>query len=164
MKYFQKLCETCSHQECCTKSASPLLFEDDLKKLKTLGKPEEEYVELIKIDGKNFKALKKKEDSKTCVFWDDEKQMCSVYDKRPFECRAYPFSLEMEDDKCFWTIYSCNPDTDWKWTEDYLKNLERERGFKQIMENIEYFEQHPDNTVGLEGESQFAFIREVRNN
>ena len=87
-----------------------------------------------------------------------------MYDKRPFECRAFPFSLELVDDKCYWTIYSCNPNSDWKWSEDYLQNLEKEIGFKQIMENIEYFNEHPDQTLGLANEFQFTFIREVNKN
>ncbi len=32
------------------------------------------------------------------------------------------------------------------------------------MENIEYFNQHPDKTLGLANESKFTFIREVKKN
>ena len=32
------------------------------------------------------------------------------------------------------------------------------------MENIEYFNQHPDKTLGLANESKFTFIREVNTN
>jgi len=164
MNYFKKLCGSCSQQGCCTSSASPLLFPDDLEKLRTTGKSEEEYIQHIEIKGKKFKALKKKGNSNTCIFWDEEKQNCSVYDKKPFECNAFPFSLELVDDKCYWTIYSCNPDNDWKWSEDYLQILEKEIGFKQIMENIDYFNEHPDKTLGLTNESKFIFIREVNKN
>jgi len=164
MNYFKKLCDNCTQQGCCTSSASPLLFQDDLEKLRNTGKSEEEYIQYIEIKGKKFKALKKKRNSNICIFWDEEKEKCSVYDKRPFECRAFPFSLELVDDKCYWTIYSCNPDSDWKWSEDYLQNLEKEIGFKQIMENIEYFNEHPDQTLGLANEFQFTFIREVNKN
>lgn len=73
-----------------------------------------------------------------------------MYDKIPFECRAFPFSLELVDDKCYWIVYSYNLDSDRKWSEDYLQNLKKDIGFKQIMESTEYFNEHPDNTLGLQ--------------
>jgi len=161
MKDFKKLCTNCTHQACCTKSASPLVFTDDLKKLRTTGKSEEQYIQYFEIKGKKFKALKKKGNSNICVFWDEEKEMCSIYDKRPFECRAFPFSLELVNGKCYWTVYPCNPDSDWKWSEEYLENLEKDEQFKEIMENIDYFVLHPEITVGIENESKYTFLREV---
>ncbi len=34
----------------------------------------------------------------------------------------------------------------------------------KFLENIEYFNQHPDKTLGLANESKFTFIREVKKN
>ena len=69
-----------------------LLFPNDLEKLLTTGKSEEECIQHIEINGKKFKALKKKRNSNVCIFWDEEKEKCSVYNKRPFEWSFSIFS------------------------------------------------------------------------
>ena len=121
---FEKLCGNCSHQNCCTNSAEPILFSHDLKKLEAIGKKNDQYLQEIKVDGKKVDAIKKKKDSSICVFWDEEKKHCSVYENRPFDCRAYPFDILLIDGKYHWIVYSCNTDSDWKWSEDFLQNLE----------------------------------------
>lgn len=161
MNDFRKLCENCSHQGCCTRSASPLVFSDDLKKLETVNNDENKFTQFFTIKGKKFRGLVKKKNSDICIFWDEDTKQCTVYDKRPFECRAFPFSLEKVNGKYYWTIYSCNQDADWQWTEEYLQNLENDPQFDEIMQNIEYFVLHPETTVSEYKEYDYTIIREV---
>lgn len=161
MNTFKKLCGNCKHQGCCTRSVSPMLFSQDLEDLKAIGKATDEFIGELEIKGKKFKTLKKKPNSNTCIFWDEEKKNCSIYNKRPFECRAYPFSLELVNGKCYWMIYSCNPEANWKWSEDYLEILEKDKQYEEIMQNIEYFVRHLETTLHEWIGEQYTIIREV---
>ncbi|MBU1727323.1 MAG: YkgJ family cysteine cluster protein [Candidatus Omnitrophica bacterium] len=40
----------------------------------------------------------------TCAFFDIDKNMCKIYDERPFECRLYPFLLSMRNKKVLLTV------------------------------------------------------------
>jgi len=160
---FNKLCDSCNHQGCCTSFASPLLFSHDLKDLKNIGKDGKEFVKEIKINGRNVKTLKKKDNSSICVFWNESKGMCSIYKNRPFDCRAYPFDIYFIDGKCHWIVYSCNPESEWRWTEKYLQMLENDKQFKEVMENIDvYSDLTQINKLEKSKQYPFTVLREVR--
>ena len=160
---FNKLCDSCTHQGCCTSFASPLVFSHDLKDLKNIGKGGEEFVKEIKINGRNVKTLKKKNNSSICVFWDENKGMCSIYKNRPFDCRAYPFDIYFIDGKYHWIVYSCNPESDWRWTEKYLQMLENDKQFKEVIENIDvYSDLTQINKLEKSKQYPFTVLREVR--
>lgn len=159
----QKLCDGCKHQSCCTGFASPLLFSTDLEKLKSIGKFNDKFLKDLTINGKTVKTIKKKDDSSTCIFWDEENTQCSIYQNRPFDCRMFPFDVYSIEGKFYWVVYSCNPDSDWRWSEEYLRALEAEPQFDEIMENIDVF----GDLTWLKSlkEAQkipFTIIREVR--
>jgi Fe-S-cluster containining protein len=162
MSDFSQLCASCRTQGCCTDSAVPLVFDSDLVDLKAIHKDTNEFLHNRNVNGVLIKALNKKLNSSICVFWDEQNQRCSIYDRRPFDCRAYPFDILKLDGKFYWIVYSCNPQSNWQWTEEYLQMLEHDKAFQEVMEKIEIFS---DNTsLILPNESKktpYTLLREV---
>ena len=159
---FKQLCTSCTHQACCTDFAAPLVFKEDIEDLKEIGKAGKEWLKDIIIQNKPIKVIKKKSNSKICTFWDEEKSRCSIYENRPFECRMFPFDIYKIDGKFHWVVYSCNSESDWNWSEDYLTMLENDKSFPDILDNISYFA----DTVqmdALEKEQKISYtvLREV---
>jgi len=162
MTDFKQLCSSCTHQACCTDFAAPLVFTEDIKDLKDIGKDSDEYLEEIIIQNKPVKRIKKKPNSNACTFWDEEKRMCSIYNKRPFECRMFPFDINPIDGKFYWIIFSCNPDSDWKWTEEYLTMMENDKSFPDILDNISLFaDMIQKDVLDKEQEILYTVLREV---
>ena len=162
---FEKLCGSCPHQNCCTNSQEPILFQSDLKRLNFIGKNNDDYLQTINIKGTNVKAIRKKQDSSECIFWDNQSSKCSIYDSRPFDCKAYPFDILQIDGKYHWIVYSCNEESDWKWSEEYLTMLESDSSFKNILENIEIFTNNTERILPLESpKTSYTILREVKNN
>jgi len=162
MNDFKKLCESCSEQGCCTNSATPLIFPSDLEKLKRIGKATDQFLKKKDVGKYSIDIIKKKENSNMCIFWDEDAKNCSIYSERPFDCRAYPFDILKVDGEYHWIVYSCNPSSDWKWSESYLKMLEEDPGFDEIIKNIEIFEQHTKMILPTESQkTQFVILRKV---
>lgn len=40
----------------------------------------------------------------TCAFF-NQKELCDIYNKRPFDCRFFPFDVHKIDGKFFWIIW-----------------------------------------------------------
>ncbi len=102
MKYtesFEKLCGSCPHQNCCTNSQEPLVFGKDFEDLKKIGKANENYLKKITIKGMQVNAIKRKENSTNCIFWDDSGKKCSIYSQRPFDCRDQIFKSGNNDER-----------------------------------------------------------------
>lgn len=162
MSSFEKLCGSCKHQGCCTNSAVPLVFSYDLHDLKAIRKDSNEFLKEINVYGKKIKAIRKKENSNICVFWDENKNLCSIYQNRPFDCRAYPFDIHLINGKYHWIVYSCNPESNWEWSEEYLQTLEQDKQFNEIMEQIEIFAGHTRMILPHEsGKTSYTVLREV---
>jgi len=158
----EKLCESCKTQGCCTDSAVPLVFSQDYEDLKSIGKASSEFLKEIKINGKKAKAIKKKNASTTCIFFDEDERKCSIYQNRPFDCRAYPFDILLINEKYHWIVYSCNPDSDWKWAESYLEALESDKQFEELMEKIDIFAGHTKIILPQESKkTPFTILRQV---
>jgi len=163
MVSFNTLCDSCKHCGCCTNSAVPLVFSHDFEDLKSIGKASNEFLKEITVFGKKIRAIKKKNDSNSCIFWDEQKRACSIYDKRPFDCRAYPFDIHLVNGKYCWIVYSCNPESNWTWSEEYLQFLENDKQFNEIMEEIEVFAGHTKMILPQESQkTSFTILREVR--
>ncbi|WP_299290609.1 YkgJ family cysteine cluster protein [Nitrosopumilus sp.] len=159
---FESLCGKCDHKNCCTNSAVPLVFQDDLKKLKNIDPNCEENLKFVNIDGVNVSAIKKKTDSLECIYWDAEMGGCTVYDGRPMDCRLYPFDILFLNGSYHWIVYSCNDKSDWKWSETHLSSLESEDGFPDLMRNIELFSKHTDMILPNESEkTPYVVLRKV---
>ncbi len=163
MTSFKSLCESCQHQGCCTDSSVPLVFSNDFKALQDIKKSGDEYLQDLEIKGRKVKALKKKKNSTVCVFWDEEKKTCSVYENRPFDCRAYPFDIRLINGKYHWIVYSCNPDSNWKWSENFLEELEEYVMSNGILKDIETFANNTELILPKESlKTSFVVLREVK--
>ena len=157
---FNKLCGSCNHHGCCTGFANPFVFSHDLAKLESIGKSGDVFLQTIKINGQDVKIIKKKNNSNICTFYDEDKKICTVYNNRPADCRAYPFDICLIDNKYHWIVYSCNITSDWSWSEKYLQMLENDVQFKELLEKIDVF------AIGSLDELQksqvpFKILREV---
>ena len=162
MSDFKKLCESCSEQSCCTNSAVPLVFTSDLKKLKKIGKATDQFLKKKKIGKYSIDTIKKKVNSDMCVFWNENTKNCSIYSERPFDCKAYPFDILKIDGQYHWIVYSCNPSSNWKWSEFYLNMLEKDLGFNEIMAKIEIFEEHTKMILPSESKkTPYIILRKV---
>ena len=157
------LCNNCKKLSCCTDFFPPLLYPTDLISLKNAGKSESDFIKNIRINGTVVKTIKKKENSTACMFWDEEERLCSVYNNRPFDCKMYPFDVIWSNNAYHWIIYSCNPDSDWKWTEAYLQKLEADPQFNEMMQNSEGLRLTSDNVecLGNIEEPPYAILRKV---
>ncbi len=159
---FKELCGSCKHQGCCTSFASPLVFSRDLENLENIGKAGDEFLREITIRGQRVTTIRKKTNSNTCTFWDDDKHVCSIYENRPFDCRMYPFDIYMIDGKYTWIVYSCNPESKWQWSETHLKMLENDERFYEVMRNIEAFSDLSEIDVIMKGHNlPYTILREV---
>jgi Fe-S-cluster containining protein len=160
---FTKLCGSCQHQGCCTNSSVPLVFSEDLRALTSIGKSGKEFLQEVTIKNKNVLAVKKKNNSNVCVFWNETGKMCSVYENRPFDCRAYPFDIKFIDGKYHWIVYSCNLDSDWKWSEDYLQVLEKDMESNNIFKDMKTFANNTELILPQESQkTPFTVLRKVR--
>jgi drug/metabolite transporter (DMT)-like permease/Fe-S-cluster containining protein len=159
---FKALCNSCTHQSCCTSFASPLLFPTDIERLKLIGKDGDQYVRDVIIEGKKAKIIRKKPNTPLCVFWDKKNMKCSIYNDRPFDCFMYPFDIFRIGEKYYWVVYSCNPASTWKWTEDYLKMLENNPQFIEVAKNIDIFSNLREiNHLNILDKLPYTVIREV---
>ncbi len=158
---FSRLCSNCKTMGCCTNSAVPLVFSSDLVSLKSINKDNDDFLHDRNVNGTFIKAVNKKPNSNECIFWDGRKG-CSIYKQRPFDCRAYPFDILKINGKFHWIVYSCNPQSDWQWTENYLQMLEHDKAFSEVMEKIEIFA--GNTSLILPDESKktpYTILREV---
>lgn len=140
----------------------PLVFDSDYTALESIGKIGNEFLHDRNVNGNIIKAINKKKNSNHCIFWDEKDSKCSIYHQRPFDCRAYPFDILKIDGQYHWIVYSCNPDSNWSWTEEYLSALEHDDAFSEVMSKAEIFS---GNTVLiLPNESQktpYVTLRKV---
>lgn len=158
---FEKLCGSCDHKNCCTDSAVPLVFSKDLEKIKKTI-PGTDYLKIVEINGISVNAIKKKEGTTECVFWNDSSGGCSIYDSRPMDCKLYPFDILFIDDSYHWIVYSCNKKSDWTWTESHLTSLENDDGFNDLMNNLELFSEHTKMILPSESEkTSYTILRKV---
>lgn len=163
MADFSQLCDSCKTQGCCTNSGVPLVFDSDFIALKSINKVSSDFLHDRNVNGKTIKAINKKQNSSECIFWDGEKKGCSIYKYRPFDCRAYPFDILEIDKKFYWIVYSCNPQSDWHWTEDYLQMLEHDVAFSEVMQKIEIFSGNTSLVLPEESKkTPYVVLREVK--
>ena len=159
---FENLCGNCSHKNCCTDSAVPLVFSKDLEKIKKIDLQYIKHIKTIEINGEQISAIKKKEGSTECVFWDSDTGGCTIYESRPMDCRLYPFDILYVNNSYQWIVYSCNKDSDWSWSEDHLKSLENDDGFDELMKNLDVFSEHTKMILPSESEkTPYTILRKV---
>ncbi len=159
---FDTLCGKCNHKNCCTDSAVPLVFSKDLEKIKKKDSLYANNIKTVKINGINIDAIKKKDNSLECIYWDVNLGGCKIYESRPIDCRLYPFDIMLVDNSYHWIVYSCNPDSDWSWSEDHLQNLENDDGFDDLMKNIAFFSEHTKMILPKESiKTEYTVLRKI---
>jgi len=95
-------CDLCAR--CCTQEFNDHVFllEEDVETIRHIDSEKVEpapYYELCDQHGNFYVsgyALKTKEDG-SCTFLENKR--CTIYEKRPFICRLYPFMLHLEADE-----------------------------------------------------------------
>ena len=160
---FETLCSSCKHSGCCTSFPSPMLFSQDLINLQSIGKGGAEFIKETITNGIKIRTIRKKNNSTTCTFWDENEKKCSIYNHRPFDCRIYPFDIYLIDGKYHWIVYSCNPDSDWKWSEEYLQALEKDKRFTEVIENLKNYSDLSEIKT-LQYEVPYTILREINYN
>ncbi len=78
-------CETCNAR-CCRNPLTPILLPSEEERLR-------EFSRIVKTPSRMMQVLRKKEEG-SCIFLDDKQMCCTAYDRRPLECRLYPFLLD----------------------------------------------------------------------
>ena len=161
MPDFIPLCGNCKSQGCCTDSAVPLVFDSDFAELQLIDKTSSKFLHDRNVNGNIIKAINKKKNSTECVFWIDNK--CSIYNQRPFDCRAYPFDIIKIGSEYHWIVYSCNPNSNWAWSEEYLQALENDRAFPEVMQKVDIFSGNTSIILPKESEkTPYVVLRKVR--
>ena len=158
---YKSLCGTCQTNDCCTSFSSPLLFPKDIEKLKEIGKYDDEHVKKIQINEKTAETIKKKNNSTQCIFWDQDSRKCSIYKNRPFDCMIYPFDIFKMNGKYFWIVYTCNPHSNWEWSESHLQMFENSKEFAEIIENIDIYSHIDFELQKKIKNTKYSVIREV---
>jgi Fe-S-cluster containining protein len=86
-----------------------------------------------------------------CSALDDEKNNCAIYDRRPFECRLYPFVLNKKEGRFFLAVDpNCPFVKEQEHGEEFIAYAVRlaahlqEPGWRGILrENIHLFQTYP---------------------
>jgi uncharacterized protein len=88
-------CATCGGKCCRGESGYIWVKDDDIASIsKFLGIGEEDFAIIyIRKVGHRYSLNEKKlgDDDYACIFFDEEKEQCGVYDVRPIQCRTFPF-------------------------------------------------------------------------
>jgi|CXWL01.1.fsa_nt_gi Fe-S-cluster containining protein len=159
---FGHLCDSCTHQNCCTDSAVPLVFPKEFEKIKTIDPEYLQHVKTIEINKKNIITIKKKKNSTRCIYLNDETNRCMIYESRPMDCKIYPFDILFLHNAYHWIVYSCNADSNWNWSEGFLETLENDEGFDELMKNIDIFSEHTNMILEKESKkTPYVVLRKV---
>ena len=69
------------------------------------------------------------------------------------------------DGKFHWIVYVCNKESDWKWSESYLKMYESDVSFRDVLKNLEIFAINTKRILPIESKkTPYKILREVKNN
>ncbi len=133
---WKELCDSCKKKPCCTDFMEPYVSDEQAD---IIRKTYDIDFEFTKVNAPNNGipelVIINKPESNECIFWDSAKG-CTIYDKRPFDCKVFPFDIYSFDGVPYWIVFNCNPDSDWTWTESSLKSLENDPAFKDYVESI----------------------------
>lgn len=156
---WKNLCDSCHTKTCCSDHLPPFVSIDEFEKIK-IATGRDDFVTYREINNAIKHIMKTKEKTNECVFFDAEKG-CTIYQNRPFDCKIFPFDIYKINGEFTWIVYSCNPNSDWKWTESILDSFEREWLTPKTIEELEYF----TNTERLEQSGKafdYETLRKVR--
>ena len=100
---FRSKCSMCSCI-CCTKFPA-FLNECDINNIiARTGLRREDFVTLMKgKNGRMVEVIRRKRNG-SCMFFNEEKGKCRIYELRPSDCRLFPLCLAVEDGKLVWVV------------------------------------------------------------
>jgi len=156
---WKDLCTSCHAKTCCSDHLPPFVSIDEFKEIKT-STGRDDFVTTRVINNTIKNIMKTKDRTNECIFFDSEKG-CTIYQSRPFDCKIFPFDIRKINGEFTWIVFSCNPNSDWKWTESILETFEREWLTPKTIEELEYF----SNTERLEQSGKafsYEILRKVR--
>ncbi len=157
----QNLCDSCNSKSCCT-SDPPLVFSNDIQKIEKIIKHSIQFYEKKNMGNFKVNILKKKENSKECFFLDSKKNQCSIYDHRPFDCKMFPFDIVKFKHEYYWTVFSCNKQANWDWTEEHLIKLESDPQFLDVIKNIDHYASYLISNFDNNSTTPFTVIRPIK--
>ena len=134
---WKDLCNSCHAKTCCSDHLPPFVSDDEFKKIEE-ATGRSDFVTLREINNKIKYIMKTKENTDECIFFNSEKG-CTIYQNRPFDCKIFPFDIYKINGIYTWIVYSCNPNSDWRWTEPILESFEKEWLTSKTMNELEYF-------------------------
>jgi Fe-S-cluster containining protein len=89
-------CEKCD-KKCCVSYPTIALYKEEKDIIR-------KYNKSIKRINNTFWMLDEK-----CKFYNQEKERCSIYSIRPFDCRLFPLDIIKKNNKYYWCIYTSCP-------------------------------------------------------
>jgi len=141
------MCKNCNAN--CCKIVPPMIFKFE----KSLF---ENNTFFDKYEDQNVLLLKKYKNN--CIFLKND--MCQIYDKRPFNCKMFPFDIKKIDDKLYWGLVDfCNTPVD---IEKKLVELEKIL-YKLSQEEIELYINYTKSIDDFKN-NNFKILREVKMN
>ena len=145
-----KKCTNCSEKRnCCelfNELNAPTLSKEELNNIK------EKYVDFYEEIDENTYSIKTI--NNVCFFYQNGK--CQIYDKRPLDCRLYPFDIIEKENKYYLILYKlkCNSQN------DYINDLEDiDKIVNQIKPWIKEFT-NPSNFTKMK-DQEYIIIKEI---
>jgi len=143
-KSWNSLCSSCTSQSCCKSFVGANLLLTEHKKIKNII-GNDDFVETILFNNIPTLVIKNKNNSNECFFWDSQKECCSIYEHRPFDCRLFPFDIHEINGQFMWVVNICNPESDWSWTESFLDAFEKDPSFPELVKMLDSYS-YPEST------------------
>lgn len=141
---WKSLCDSCSTKSCCKSFSGANLLPSEFIKIKAKT-GQKEFANTVTYNNIPTQVIKKKQNSDECIFWDSEKECCTIYENRPFDCKLFPFDIHEINGKYMWVINTCNPDADWTWTESMLRSFENDPAFLELVKALGSYS-YPEST------------------
>lgn len=153
------LCDKCQTSTCCINFLTPLITPKELESVKKIS-GFSDIAESRTINGVSIHFLKTKPNTHECMFLGSDKK-CTIYEDRPFECRIFPFDIYNIDGSLTWIVYTCNPELDWKWSEEILRSFEKDLLTPDVIKHMNAF-MDLERINGDAGETyDFKILRKV---
>jgi len=121
----ENLCVGCPGNCCSKKSGDKFVTKENIAEIEAAG-----YMRFYhKKKGSKFCVLNKRGDY--CIFYDTQKNGCTIYNIRPADCRIFPYDTIMRDGKYFWIL--------WEWEENECvlrKCLDHEKHLEALERDV----------------------------
>ncbi|HLD88595.1 MAG TPA: YkgJ family cysteine cluster protein [Candidatus Nanoarchaeia archaeon] len=138
-------CRKCS--ECCKFRKDEIYFAPVFanEEFDKLGSDSEKVFFEQRGTAKQVRLAKLNDEFYVCPFYNSEKELCSIYQKRPFDCRIYPFLVAKKNGKIYLTAFrdAC-PSLEKKSEDEIVNYAENLKNWLQEEKQLRFFERNPD--------------------